>query len=382
MMKSIQSIFGVVALVMAYGCIEPYDPPLNNDDVSLLVIDGYVNVTDGTAKVSISRTLPVKSEEDVPGESGALVRVESEEGLIYPLVETAAGIYEGPVSAAATDSRYRLAVRTRNNRDYVSEYVMPLPTPLIDSITYAIVDGGVEFEVTTHDPTNTARNFRWTFLETYQYHAKYNSTFRFEGNEIVLRPPDEGIFRCWRTDPSTDILVGSTKQLASSVVSKYPLTFISQESMKLSVKYSLLVRQQTLSDEAYDYWLSLERSTEHLGGLFDPLPSEVVGNIRSATDPAEKVIGYFDAGTIQQQRVFLARSELPKEMADYYGGNPDCTIDSVYLDDLPNLHRESKLLVDAIYVMGFGVIGYTVSTPACVDCRTQGGTTVRPTFWE
>lgn len=383
MIRSARPVFGIlVTMLLVCGCIEPYDPPLNNEDISLIVIDGFLNVSESKATVSITRTLAVKSEEGVPAESGAVVHIENEEGLVYPLTEIIEGVYEGPVPAAGTSSKYRLAVRTRNNREYVSEYVVPMPTPPIDSITYSIVDDGVEFEVTTHDATNKAQNFRWTYLETYEYNANYNSIYQFQGNEVVARQPAESIFTCWRTNRSTDIIIGSTKKLSSSVISKQPLTFIPRESVKLSVKYSLLVQQQTLSDEAYDYWLGLERSTENLGGLFDPLPSEVTGNIRSVTDPGEAVIGFFDAGAIEEQRIFLSRRDLPIEMAGYYRGKPDCSVDSVYLQELPEVPRESRLLVDAIYVMGVGVIGYTVSGVTCVDCRTWGGATVKPTFWK
>lgn len=382
MVRSAGRVFGIIAMVIAHGCIEPYDPPLDNDDVSLLVIDGFLNATDNHATVSITRTLPVKSEEALPVESGAFVRIETDRGLVYPLSETAAGVYEGPVPPGGIDSQYRLVVKTRNNREYRSEYVVPLATPPIDSVTWSVVDGGVEFEVTTHDPTNSARNFRWTSVETFEYNANFNSSYQFQGNDIVLRPFSESIFTCWGTNASTDIVIGSTKQLASSVMRKHPVKFIPQGSIKLSVKYSLLVQQQTLSDEAYEYWLSLERSTEDLGGLFDPLPSEVVGNIRSLTDPAETVIGFFDSGTIARQRIFVARTELIKGLTGLYRGDPNCVLDSVLLEDLPQVHPQANLIVGGIYEMGISLVGYTVSTIGCADCRSLGGTTVRPDFWK
>ena len=371
----------LLMLVVINACVEPYDPPLENEDVNMLVVDGFLDASEDTARITVMRTLPVKSSDIIPPESGALVSIEDDKGLIYTLTETTAGIYKGAVPGAGAHSSYRLLIRTKNNREYVSDFTIVPETPEIDSITYRASSGGVEFFVSTHDATNSSRHYRWTFQETYQYNARFNSLFMFEGDEPVFRPLDQSLFTCWRTDPSTDILVTSTSHLQESVVNKFPIAFISIQSIKMSVKYSMLVRQHTLTEEAYNYWLQLERSTENLGGLFDPLPSEVQGNIRSMSDPSETVIGLFSAGTVQEKRIFVKRSDLPRELAGYFRGNPLCMLDSVPVSELSEVYPASTLLVDALY-SGPALVGYTATTISCADCRTMGGKTTRPPFWE
>lgn len=372
----------LLATLLGYGCIEPYDPPLRNEDVDLLVVDGFLNTTDDRAVVSLTHTLPVKSTDMIPAESGALVWIEDEEGTAFVLTETTAGRYEGDVAGAGTHSSYRLSIRTFGNREYTSEFVHVIETPPIDSITYAVDQNGVQFAVNTHDDSGLSRNYRWTFEETYEYNAAFNSLFMFEGEAVVYRPPEQSTFTCWRTNLSTDIIVGSTKHLEESIVSHFPLVFLPKESAKISVEYSLLVRQQALGDEAYDYWVNLERTTEHLGGLFDPLPSEVRGNMRSITDPSETVIGLFNAGTVQEQRIFVKRNELPRELVGVYRRDTRCALDSIFNNELPEVYRPTTYLVDAIYGMGPFILGYTSSVRACVDCTSAGGTTQRPHFWK
>lgn len=381
-MRFAQLTYGsLLLLIVINACVEPYDPPLQNEDVNMLVVDGFLNATDDSARISLARTLPVKSSDMIPPESGALVRIEDDRGLIHTLAEMTAGIYEGAVPGAGAHATYRLLIRTQNNREYVSDFTTVPETPEIDSITYRASSQGVEFFVSTHDATNNARNYRWTFQETYQYNASFNSLFMFEGVKAVFRPLHQSLFTCWRSDRSTDILVTSTRHLQESVVNKFPVAFISSESIKMSVKYSMLLQQHALTDEAYDYWLQLERSTENLGGLFDPLPSEVQGNIKSITDPSETVIGLFSAGTVQEKRIFVKRSDLPRELAGYFRGNPLCRLDSVPVSELSEVHHPSTLLVDALY-SGPAVVGYTTATIGCADCRTMGGNTTRPLFWE
>ena len=276
-------VCGLFLVVAVIACVEPYDPPLDDEDINLLVVDGFLNATTDSARIRLTRTLPVKSTDQIPAESGALVGIEDDQGSFHPLSESSGGIYKGPVPGAGAHARYRVLIRTRNDREYVSEFSTVIQTPPIDSITYHVGTDGVEFSVNSHDGENISRNYRWTFVETYEYKANFNSLFMFDGEEPVFRPLSESIFTCWRSNESTDILVASTKHLEHSVVSKFPVAFLPKESIKISVKYSLLLQQQALTEEAYNYWTQLEKSTENLGGLFDPLPSEVQGNIKSIT---------------------------------------------------------------------------------------------------
>jgi hypothetical protein len=376
--------FGGLILValMVDGCIEPYDPPLNDSDVNLLVVDGFLNASDALATVTLSRTQPVNGTGDIPAESGAQIVIEDGSGLFYPLAEVQPGTYNGLVPNASSEERYRLIIKTAGGRDYASSFVTVVETPAIDSVTWAKQDGGIEFYVNTHDPSNLAQYFRWKFVETYEYNATFNSLLKFEGQEVVGRPRTESLFTCWRTTESTGIILGSTKQLEQAVVSRYPITYVPGGSIKLRARYSLLVQQQALTVEAYDYWLNLEKSTEHLGGLFDPLPSEVKGNIHSQSNPSETVIGFFGAGTMRERRLFVRRSQLPQEILGRFNGNPSCVIDTVYLNELDQIHQPTTLLIDGIYAPFAGLIGYSTAPVYCADCRTLGGTTVRPTFWD
>lgn len=382
MMKTVRRTWVFMLAMIVFRCVEPYDPPLNNEDINLLVVDGFLNATGDSATVSLTRTLPVKSPENLPAESGAQIWIEDDQGSIYMLTERTPGLYQGYVPGAGTHARYSLFIRTANNREYASAFVGVIETPAVDSITYSASNDGLEIAVNTHDETNLSKNYRWTFEETYEYRAKFNSIWILDGNDSRQRPSDQSIFTCWKTNLSTGIIVASTKHLATSVVSKFPLTFIEKESQKISVTYSLLVRQQALTNEAYDYWMNLERTTENLGGLFDPLPSEVQGNIISITNPAETVIGMFSAGTVQEKRIFIDRTDLPPELSGFYQGNPDCVLDSLYNDELDQLHQSSTVVIAPIYQQGAGIIGYETTPRACGDCRVAGGTTVMPEFWE
>ena len=73
----------------------------------------------------------------------------------------------------------------------------------------------------------------------------------------------------------------------------------------MDTKYSILVRQFPLDAESYTYWLSIQKNSQSLGGLFDLQPGQVNGNIHSVTHPGEPVIGYVSASGVQEQRIFI-----------------------------------------------------------------------------
>ena len=57
--------------------------------------------------------------------------------------------------------------------------------------------------------------------------------------------------------------------------------------------------------------MNLKKNTEQLGSIFDALPSQINGNIHSATNPSEPVIGYISVGNVSSQRIFITKQQLP-----------------------------------------------------------------------
>ncbi|MEO5600285.1 MAG: DUF4249 domain-containing protein [Cyclobacteriaceae bacterium] len=370
------------AILITGACVEPYDPPVNDEDVRFLVVDGFINASNGVASVTLTRTQPVASDQPPPAESGAKLSIEDKNGLKYQLSESGNGMYSGIVPNVNFETQYRLLITTNNDRQYTSVFISLQQTPAIDSISYRNTKDGLELSVSAHDITGQSKYYRWKYIETYEYNSDFNSEFMFTSAGVVdYRPPSQFIYTCWKTTRSTNILVGSTERLKESVVSRFPLTVIPDGAKQLSRKYSILIRQQTLSLEGYNYWLNLQKSTERLGGLFDPLPSEVSGNLQSVTNPEQTVIGFFGGGTVDEKRIFITPADLPDEMGPYNYRNPFCVVDTILVADLGN-YTSSTYLVGAIYPIRGPVIGYTTSAKPCVDCRDWGGVTVKPDFWD
>lgn len=368
--------------IILAGCLEPYQPPTVKESPDFLVVNGFLNSKKGEVNVTLSHTVALNSIERPAAEQNAEVFLQEESGASYNLLpSTTAGTYLREELVLSTEKRYRLFIQTASGKEYESDYISLTQTPEIDSISYSVLGDELEIFVNTHDPTGKSTYYRWNYIETWEYEAQYNSGWIIKNGKAEIRQIDEDIQTCWRTDPLQKIIIGTSNLLSQDVIRNFRLTTIKRGSLKISQKFSILVQQQTLEENAYNYWLNLQKTTESLGGLFDPMPSQVVGNIHSTKNPNEEVIGYFSGGSVSEKRIFIGPGDLPENFTRYL--YDFCELDTIDVADIPNV-TDPNALISAVYSLGFPVIiGYTTSESTCRDCRAMaGGENVRPEFWE
>lgn len=360
------------------SCIEPYRPEVIQVPNNYLVVDGFINST-GPTTIRLSRTVNLDGATIPPGELKARVFIEEEGGAQFDLKEGTNGNYTGnPLQLNAT-RRYRLRIRTADGKEYASGYEANKITPPIDSVTWEIRNDAVQLYVSTHDPAQNTRYYRWKFDETYEFTSAFYSAYEYTRTGITDRR--EPIFTCWRGGSSSAILIGSSAKLTQDVISEYPLFTIPSNSVKIDRKYSLLVKQYAQTKEAYEYAETLKKNTESIGTLFDPLPTQLTGNIQCLTVPEEPVIGYINVSSLQEKRIFIKRDQLPPNWRAIHEYSL-CKLDTVLLADMAKSFSSQQILPvgEVLSEMG-GVIGYTASSNLCVDCRVRG-TNVKPGFWE
>lgn len=368
-------IFGI--LFLTNGCLDPYNPPESRINVRYLVVDCFLNGTDQTCTITLSRTITLDSKKAPPLERGAKVTLEDENGNSINLPETQPGVYKGSNLPFSGNSRVKLKITTREAKgyiDYESDPVTLLQTPPIDSVSYGAERTGVPIYVSTHDPTGNTNYYQWRVSETWSYTAAYQTALTVSGLNIVYSTEDN--FQCWKTEVYSSILVGSSSPLETEInkVTKQLLITIPWESAKLSQRYSVLVGQRAISKEAYEYLQELKKNTENLGTLFDPLPSQPIGNIRCITDSEQLALGYFTASTTQQQRIFFDALDLDRPVGTMsLTGYENCLLTTIMFAS----QWESYRPVGGTLPLR----PYVGTEPPCVDCRMKGGTTTMPAFW-
>jgi hypothetical protein len=364
------------------GCVEPFSPKTQFDVGNALVVEGMINAGGQSAQVTLSRTVAVDANEkaQTPREQLADVKVEEQGGTEYQLPETGPGNYQITGINFDPAKKYRLKIRTTTGATYESEFVEPIITPPLDSVSWRTIGDVLSIEANTHDATNKAKYFIWSFEETYEYTSQFGSNYIWHpGGTVTPRPWDEGVFKCWLTLPSKSIIIGTTRQLNENILRNYRINSIPRGSLKLRFKYSLLAKQRAISEEEYEFWNELQKTTQDVGGLFDPMPTQVKGNISCTSNPSEPALGYFSAGTVSEKRVFIRWDDLPADFKEP-PFIPRCEVDSVSMNDLPT--TPGPLYIITTYGR-MAPEGYIVSTHACTDCTSvPGGVNKKPIFWE
>jgi hypothetical protein len=375
----------------ASSCVEPYsttDIPV--DQKNLLVVNAYLNTESDSVTVKLSRSKPVGSVAPAVLEAGANVTIEDEHGNIIQIPERSKGDYFRKAIAVTENTQYRLNIKTADSKTYQSEFVLPLTTPAIDSVSWKATANGVDIYVNSHDPTNGVDYYRWDYDETFQFHSALQSLYYYDkaSKQVLGRTDKNQIYVCWKTIVSAGLVVGSTAQLTKNEIHE-KLYSLPSSSEKLSNRYSVLVRQYAIDDVAFSYWANLEKLAKTQGTLFDAQPADVAGNVLCLTNPLEKVLGYFSAGNIAQKRIFISYNDLPSwpKITSF----DDCRQDALgfVLNDPTALSKTTALLLapvcDPIMPncdLANSLPAYSTGPSDCVDCTLRlKATTTKPSFW-
>jgi hypothetical protein len=379
MRRFIKLIWFVVLARFLGTCVEPYNPDIPKYD-NILVVDGLITDLDEPYYVDLTRSMPYE-DIDPDRETGATVLVIDDEDNVYEFAEMGRGRYASDPSVFRGEigRSYKLNVITSAGDEFESEWVELRKVPEIDTLYWTFeeketddpdeVIQGVQVYLSTEDPENETWYYRWEWIETWEFTAPF----------IAAGRPT--LHRCWRTENSSDIEIATSKHLATDAIKNHSLAFISQNTNRLGIQYSMLVRQYSLSAEAYSFWKRIQDINQKMGSLFDPTPMAVTGNIHHVTDPEVPVLGYFQASSVSVKRLFVDRSDLPEDLI-VSTGYEYCEI--MILADptqiqIEDMYRDGWVFLDTYTFIGITYYRFT-NSQSCYDCTAEGVNKMPP-YW-
>jgi hypothetical protein len=376
----------VITMTLFTQCKQEYNPHIEAKTTGLLVVEGFINSGQGSTIIRLSRSTDLE-DTTLRSESGAQLNVEGEDGSSFLLFDNGNGEYTVAQLSLYDGVKYRLHIRTSDGKEYVSDYTSVKYTPPIDSITWQRENDGVRLYANARDPQNETKYYQWKYEETWEFHSAYYNQLKYIFDPVTTNPiavackysdcsTDTMIYKCWNTLNSSTITLGSTEKLTSDVV-YLPVQYIEPHSEKLSVLYSINLRQYAISKDEYLFLQKMKKNTEQLGTIFDPQPSEISGNIHCLTDPNETVIGHVEITEEQVKRIFISNSQVPG-----WNYDPGCVF--IEIDNKPDsIARYGNGLMPTLVSKKDiirGIISFFASTPQCVDC-TLRGIHQKPDFW-
>ncbi len=372
-------------LLVAGGCKEKFNTDIESPATGYLVVEGFISSGAAPTSIKLSRTVRLVDSVDVVAEHNARVTIEDDSNTAYPLTETGNGVYTSESLTLNNAEKYHLHILTQAGKEYISEPVSLKQTPDIDSVSWTRNDDGVTIHVSTHDDQSSTKYYKWDFTETWEFHSAYYSSLLYSYDQFLTpsgvyyrnqdQSVDTTIYKCWNTVGSTTINLGSSEKLSENRI-YLPLLRIEPAARKLSVLYSIDVRQYALSRDAYFFYQKIKKNTENVGTIFDAQPSDIQGNIHAVADPSETVIGFVDVSEIKQQRLFIKNSDLPGW--NYQQG---CAQYEILLDSIKTLAGGTYPTVPTRTGPFGSVLAWNATQDiSCIDC-TITGTNVRPSFW-
>lgn len=399
-----KSFFVIIVIFTLCTCIDPYVPNLNKYE-SLLVVDGRITDEIGSFSVRLSRT--IQEQNAIPEMvSDANVFVTDEDGNKYSFINSGDGFYNtaGSDIKGVAGRTYVLHISTNEGEEYESEPCLMQSVPDIDSIYFErdneVFNNGTEnFEgiriLLNSKGEESNRYYRWDFEETWKFKIPLAEKFVYI-NEQNIQPLKDVKQYCWKNIKSDGILIHQVNSNEPDNIQRMPITFIAPEkSDRLSLQYSILVRQYSISREEYEFWNNLTKLNETGDDIFAAQPYLVIGNIHNITNPTELILGYFQVSAVKQKRKEIpfsqvvglnlpfyhypcVRIEDSPEIPPWSNFNPPLTWDDLYY-----MYTTSGFsFVEPKYIHATSKLDRLVFTkPECANCELTG-TRERPVFWK
>src|SRR4051794_21136794 len=115
-------------LLLAASCKEKFESPAPQVSTGYLVVEGVVNNDGGLTTLRLSRTTNLDDTSNKP-EQSAMVKLEDDNNTSLQLFETTSGNYSVNNLHLDTSHKYRLAIVTANNEEYLSDFVNAITNP-------------------------------------------------------------------------------------------------------------------------------------------------------------------------------------------------------------------------------------------------------------
>jgi hypothetical protein len=225
-----------------------------------LVVDARITDEVSKHKVTLSRTYGINDTIGSQPEENARVYIDEVDGNTFEFREISSGVYESLNDFQAQAGRnYILNIETASGQIYQSE----AEEIMVERRLFENTDG-VAITVNTSANTEDNAYFKYEYEESYKIVSPYrystNMFFNYDTRTFyeIWKDVDDQI--CYTTDKSTELIMASTGNLDSNNLNNFLVRFLELGNPKMSFRYSILVKQFTISERAHAYYNTLCRN--------------------------------------------------------------------------------------------------------------------------
>ncbi|AUC14621.1 hypothetical protein BTO06_05475 [Tenacibaculum sp. SZ-18] len=326
MKKVLIYLIFILSSILISSCIEPVEFSAIEIN-SNLVVNARITNEFKFHTIELSRTIPVDSS-NVSPERNATVSILDESGQIYSFEESSPGIYNSINEfAAEANKTYTLNIETSDGRKYLSSAeTLPSTNASIGDIRTSVenndITGIPELIIKVNSNISGAEGnyYKYEYDETYKVKTPIWSTKKlliisdtppYQFQLVDKTTEEDGIGFCYGNQKSKNILVTETQSLAQDQVIGFPIRQIPLDNYIIGIRYSILVKQYVINENAYNFFSLLETFSNPDDIFSQTQVGNLTSNIKSTDQPyKDKVIGFFEVSSLSTKRIFLNRNEI------------------------------------------------------------------------
>ena len=315
-------------LGLCYSCVTPVNDFEQISYAKFLTIDATLTDQLNTTKVQIYRSSDDLANSVFKPVTQAKVYFMDEQGLKEIQTESlVAGTYLPAKNfVGKVGSTYTLFIETSDGSIYQSSPETMKSTPDLENVItrFGLQDnfskgdarrGGFNIYLDFQDPATVGDNYQWVWKHFERANTCSNcvfGTYNFRLNTCVISsPPTSLTFNyscnadCWNITYSSELNVFSDAYLNGQRVTGKQVARVPFDSTST---YYLQLEQRAITRNVFNYYQGLKIQTQNNGTLFDvPAETRFSFNIKSKTNPEEKILGIFDVYSVKKKIFYIDR---------------------------------------------------------------------------
>jgi hypothetical protein len=302
-----KELYYIASLAVLFVSCEEYYKPEMKKVQALMVVESLVTNDPKQNYVKLTKSLDFYSTDQAEEIEGAKVELIESEGSSLTGIESSTGNFTFS-NIPIPGKTYYLRIFWGNDT-YESEKVVMPPLPTIDTLyTKHVISQSYRNEIygppiLVETPgrevcidapvTPELEYYRFNWRAVLQWVSKpyYGWTSKY----------DNGIFN----------IAGSKDFSLSAKITQHPVLFLQYDTQdfldpsQTPLGWIVIVDQYGIQKESYDFYETLNKQISAEGNLFDPVLTQVNGNIHCTNDTSKVVAGFFDLNSYRQYRYFL-----------------------------------------------------------------------------
>ncbi|MBP1637344.1 MAG: hypothetical protein H6Q18_133 [Bacteroidetes bacterium] len=311
----------LACIILLISCTEIYSPQIDSK-AEALVVEGLVTNEDGPFVIKLSKANLYNSTGTASYVEGAKLTIIDNHNQSFMLTDNKNGNYYIPYDfKAKTGDSYILHIETADGDIYESHPQTMLPAQSFDSIygvhtTNSYIDRNKQlvnvigsninvdlFKNTENTDSAPVCRFKSTMTVQYEYWEDIDPIYYW-------------VHKCWKNvslNENTNITEDNSKK-SNRNIKEHTVCFtpIGMEKYGLnqplgykSTLYYLRIDQYTINQNTYNFYKEANKQLSTSGKVFDPIASQLVGNISCINNTSKIALGFFEISSVTHSAIII-----------------------------------------------------------------------------